>query len=96
MFSTNEKSLKSVIEALLDAYNLTEKIQEVDIIQSWKKIMGKMIANHTTNLYISNKILFVTIDSSALKQELLYAREKIIKMICDEYKKEVIKEIVFK
>jgi len=96
MSKTNEQPLKEVIEELLKAYNLSNKLNEVDIIQSWNKMMGKVIAQHTTNLYISNKILFVSLDSAALREELLYAKTKIMKMLCKEYNQPVITDIIFR
>jgi predicted nucleic acid-binding Zn ribbon protein len=96
MARTNEQPLKAVIEELLETYKLADKLKEVDIIQSWNKIMGNIIARHTTNLYISNKVLYVSLDSDALRQELSYAKKKIITMLTKEYKKPVITDIVFK
>ncbi len=96
MVRTNEQTLKAVIEELLEVYKLADKLNEVDIIQSWNKIMGNVIAKHTTSLYISNKILFVSLDSAALRVELAYAKKKIIKMLTKEYNKIVITDIVFR
>ena len=96
MARTNEQPLKAVIEELLETYKLADKLKEVDIVQSWNKIMGNLIARHTTNLYISNKVLFVSLDSDALRQELGYAKKKIIHMLTKAYNKPVITDIVFK
>ena len=96
MARTNEQPLKEVIEELLERYRLSDKLSEVNMIQSWNKIMGNVISKHTTNLYISNKILFVTLDSAALREELAYAKTKIIKMLTKEYNKVVITDIVFR
>ena len=87
MVKTNEQPLKEVIEELLKTYHLSNKLKEVDIIQSWNQMMGKVIAQHTTNLYISNKTLFVSLDSAALRTELVFAKTKILKMICNEKKR---------
>jgi len=96
MARSNEQPLKAVIETMLESYKLSDKLNEVDIIQSWNKIMGNVIAKHTTNLYITNKILFISVDSAALREELSYAKSKIIKMLTKEYKKPVIIDIVFR
>ncbi|MCE3278587.1 MAG: hypothetical protein K0S44_778 [Bacteroidetes bacterium] len=58
--------------------------------------MGKMIANHTKDLYIKNKQLFVTLDSSALRNELSMARTKIIKMMNEAAGMEVINDIILR
>ena len=55
-----------------------------------------MVAMHTRDLHIRNKILFVRMDSAALRNELSYAREKIVKSLNEEVNEEVIEDIVFK
>jgi len=55
-----------------------------------------MVAKHTKDLHIRNKVLFVKIDSPALRNELSYARESIVKSLNEEVKTVVIDDIVFK
>jgi hypothetical protein len=55
-----------------------------------------MVAMHTKDLYIRNKVLFVRIDSPALRNELSYTREKIVKSLNNEVNAEVIEDVVFK
>lgn len=78
MSDHNQQKLGDAIKEMLKLYRLDEKIDEHLIIRSWEKVVGPMIARHTTDIYISNKKLVVTIDSAPLRQELLYARNKII------------------
>ena len=95
MFGSNEISIKEAIKKLLKAYRLEDKLNETRLINSWEKVVGKLISKHTTNLYIKKKILFVRLDSAALKTELSYSKEKIIKMLNDEVGVETIYGIVF-
>ena len=55
-----------------------------------------MVAMHTKDLHIRNKVLFVRIDSAALRNELGYARETLVKSLNQEANAEVIEDIVFK
>jgi hypothetical protein len=55
-----------------------------------------MVSKHTHGLYIKNKILFVRIDSPALRNELSYCREKIVRELNAEASTDVIEDIVFK
>ena len=92
----NDQSLGSAIKEFLHAYRLEEKFNQTKLIHSWEKIVGKMVAMHTRDLHIRNKVLFVRIDSPALRNELSYAREKIMKALKDEVNTEIIEDIVFK
>lgn len=96
MSKHNEHTLKEAIDQLLKAYKLDGKLAERRLIASWEKVMGTMIARHTKDLYIKQKQLFVTLDSAALRNELLLAKTKIVKMLNEEAGSEVITEVVLK
>ena len=92
----NEHSLKEVIEQMLKAYKLDDRLAERRLMSSWEGVMGPMIAKHTKDLYIKHKQLFVTLDSAALRNELSLAKSKIVKMLNDEAGSEVITEVILK
>lgn len=94
--SAKEQSLKDAIGSFLKTSRLSGKLANQKIIDGWEKIMGKMIAKHTTQISIYDKKLFLYLDSAPLKQELFYSREKIVQMLNEEAGEEVIKEIVFR
>jgi hypothetical protein len=94
MRNSNEQSLKEVIQDLLNAYRLRGKLKEVKLVNSWGKVMGKTIANRTTEVFVRDRTLYVRILSSPLKQELHYNRTKVIKMLNDEVGEEVINNLV--
>ena len=94
--SSNEQPLKDAIGEFLKVSRLSGKLAEQKVIDGWEKLMGKMIAKHTRQISISNKKLFLYLDSAPLKQELFYSREKLIKILNDEAGEEVIEEIVFR
>ena len=93
---TNEHTLKEVLKEFIDSLNVNDKINELRISESWEKMMGKLIARHTLNMFLKNKTLFITLDSAALKQELSFAKSKIIKMINKEIGTNVVNEIVIR
>ncbi|MCD4747392.1 MAG: DUF721 domain-containing protein [Bacteroidales bacterium] len=93
---SNELSLKEAIKELLNDYKLNNKLNEVRLINSWEKVVGKLISKHTNKLYIRRKVLFIELDSAALKNELSYAKQKIINALNKEVNEDVIEEIVFR
>ncbi|PKP53337.1 MAG: DUF721 domain-containing protein [Bacteroidetes bacterium HGW-Bacteroidetes-1] len=92
----NEQPLGKAIEDFLNVYNLQDKIDGMRLINSWEHVVGSMIANHTTDLFVSRKTLFVHLDSAAVRNELVYAKSLILKNLNKEVGKEVINDIVFK
>lgn len=96
MKSTNEQPIKNVIDIFLNLYGIREKYNEYKIRSNWEKMMGKMIAKHTVRIYISKKVMYINLDSAALRQELSYAKKKIIDKLNKIMGENVIDEIVFK
>lgn len=70
--------LKEAIEEFLVTYRLKDKLHNAKAIQAWESVVGEMVAKHTVKLHIKNKILYVTVDSSVVRNELMYSRKKII------------------
>ncbi|MNE98464.1 hypothetical protein D3C80_1969760 [compost metagenome] len=63
---------------MLNVYKLKGKFDETSVVALWPDLMGKAIANRTTQIYVSQKKLFVRIESSVIKNELLMVRTGII------------------
>lgn len=96
MRNGNEQSIKEVINNLLGEYRLQDKLSEVNLVQSWEKLMGKLIAKNTSKIYIKDKKLFLYLESPALKQELLYSKSKIIEIINKETGTILINEVIIR
>jgi predicted nucleic acid-binding Zn ribbon protein len=86
--------LKAAIEEFLDSYRLNDKLNETKVIQAWEKVVGEMVARNTSQLHIRKKVLFVKVNSAALRNELLYARQKLVQALNKEAGADVIDEIV--
>ena len=69
-------------------------IDELKVINSWKKVVGPFIASHTIDLAIRSHVLYVRVDSDALRSELSYSKSLLLKNLNDLVSKEVISEIV--
>jgi hypothetical protein len=91
---SNDISLGDAIRDFLSSYHLDEKLLEKQLMLSWEKVMGKMVSQHTTRLNISKKVLYIKVDSAALRNELSFAKENIRKALNSEVKSEVIREVV--
>jgi predicted nucleic acid-binding Zn ribbon protein len=96
MSSHNEQPLDEAIQEFLKVYNLGSKLDEVKLINSWESIVGKLVANHTNDLYIRRKVLFVYLDSDALRNELSYIKSLLLQRLNECVGKPLIKDIVFR
>lgn len=96
MSKHNQSTIKQAIEQLLKTYKLKEGLTEVRLKNTWEKILGPMIANHTKEIHIKNRTLYITLDSAALRQELHYGREKLVELLNEAAGERMIDEIVLK
>ncbi len=96
MSNKNEKPLKVLIDKMLRAYGYGPKLDEIGLVKSWEGVVGKMIANHTTDIYFKDGDLHVKIDSAPLRQELAFAKSKLIEKLNQEAGKRLVKNINFR
>ncbi len=95
MRKANDKTLKDAIEQMMQVYKLKRKFNETSVIANWPQLVGTSVANRTKEIYISDKKLFVRIESSVIKHELMLIRTQIIQKINDEAQAVVVEEVVF-
>ena len=81
MRKSNEILLKDAIEAFLKENNLETKLNETRLIGAWENVTGKLIARHTLQMYVKNRVLFVKVDAAALREELTYQKSKLVKKL---------------
>lgn len=93
---SNQQPLKEVIEEYLAAFKLDTKLSEIKLVSSWDRLMGRTISKHTQEIYIKNKTLYLRLNSSVLKNELSFGKQKIIDLLNKEAGAEVISEVVFR
>jgi len=92
---SNDTSVSDLIDLMLNQYGLKGKYREFKLMQSWNEIMGPMVANRTENLFISGKTLIVKLNSAALRNELSYAKTRLIAILNKEAGEDLINDIVF-
>ena len=73
--------LADAFQDLLKAYRLEDTYQEKLLISSWPTLVGKTIADRTSNVYIKDKKLMVKITSGPVKKELQLNKSKVIALI---------------
>lgn len=95
MRKPNDISLKDAIAKMLSVYRLKGKYDETGVVVHWPDIMGTAVANRTTQIYVSQQKLFVRIESSVIKNELMMVKTGIIEKLNERAGAQVINEIVF-
>ena len=95
MRKNNTQDIKAIIRDMLKENHLDQRFDEQEVIDAWPKIVGSMFAKYTSKVYLKNKILYVTLTSSAARQELSMAKSHLIGSVNDMFDQEMVRDIVF-
>lgn len=89
-------SLAEAVNDYIKEMNLGGKLSEISVINSWEEIVGKAISSRTTKIYIKNHTLYVHLNSSVVRNELLMLREALREKLNKRAGSEVIKDIILR
>ncbi len=89
-------SLGEAINDYIKEMNLDRGLSEIHLLNSWEEIVGKAISSRTKKIYIKDQVLFVYLDSSVVRNELLMLRESLRNKLNEKAGGQIIKDIVLK
>ena len=93
----NEESpIGDVLKQFITQNKLEAGIDVVNVHDAWKNLMGNGVNNYTTEIQLKGSILYVALSSAVLREELSYGKDKIIKMINEELRKELVTNLVLR
>ncbi len=90
------KKIKSILNNIIDNSSLKVGLNNVKIQSIWKKMMGSNINSYTSDISLKKRTLYVKLSSSVLREELSYGKEKIIKILNEEFGEVIIDKIVLR
>ena len=96
MKRTNFQSLGQALDDFFKKSGLEKKIKEAEIKENWKTIVGPVFAKATKKIAICNGVLFVTMESPAIKNELLLNRTILLNKLNESVRSQYVTEIVIK
>ena len=90
------KSIAELVRVMCREEGLETPLNEYRLINAWSQVLGQAVQSYTKDLKIYNQVLFVTLTSSVLRQELLMNRKALVHKLNDFAKAQVITDIVFR
>lgn len=96
MKKTDSEKVGGVILQYLREYGLETPLNEHRLIQAWDKVLGTAVSKYTRELRIYNQVLFVTVSSAALRNELMMRRTELVARLNAEAGAQVITQIVLR
>ena len=96
MKKTNLNKLSDLIKGVMSNPRIKKKMDELDVIEVWEDLLGKNLTKYVKDTKIYNKVLYVQLNSSTLRNELKFQKTEMIENINKQLGKSLIKDIVFK
>ncbi len=96
MKRNNTEQIGDVLRQFLRQRGLETPLNEYRLVDAWKDVVGPVIARYTTNLFIKNQVLYVSLSSSVIRQELMMGREMLVRNLNAQVGSQVIVNIVFR
>jgi len=92
----NNETVEKLFETILKQNGIWQKFLEHKIINNWKDIVGVKIAKSTTKIDISGRKLYLQVDSSVLRNELLMLRSNIIDLVNSKAGENIIDDVIIR
>lgn len=89
-------SLGEAIHDYIREMKLEGKLREVNLINSWEEVVGKAISTRTSKVYIKDQVLYVHLNSSVARNELMMLKEALKEKLNEKAGTEVIRDIVLR
>ena len=96
MRHSKTEGVGNILRQLLKQYNLDSKLVEVRAVNAWGELFGPAIVKYTDKVEIRNRVLYVKLTSSVVRNELLMQRAKIVEVINEHVGTSVIDKVVLR
>jgi len=93
---SNESPIGDVLKEFIQVNKLQGGMDKIDVEAAWKSLMGNGVNSYTKEVLLKGSTLYVSLTSSVLREELSYGKQKIMTLINDELRKDVVKDIVLR
>ncbi len=85
-----------VVRQFLREEGLETPYNEYRLLEAWPDVVGQAIAQLTADLQIRNRVLYVKLKSSVLRQELMYGRQSLVFRLNEYVGAQVIDHLVLR
>lgn len=93
---SNESPIGDILKEFIQINKLQSGMDVIDVESAWKSLMGNGVNSYTKEVVLKGSTLYVSLTSAVLREELSYGKQKIITMINEELRKEVVTAIVLR
>lgn len=92
----NQNTVGDVLKHIIEANKLQTGLNQIDVREAWKNLMGNGVNSYTKDVVLKGSTLYVALTSSVLREELSHGKSKIVAMINEELRRDVVRDVVLR
>lgn len=92
----NSRKIGAIIKKLMKNPRIVEKLDKLDAIEAWQDIIGLQLHRYIASENISDGILYIKLNSSVVRNELMYKKTQLLKQINQRLGKKFISDIILR
>lgn len=96
MKRTRTKLIGEVLEEFFKRPYVAAKIAEGRLPEYWREIVGEYAAQETRDIRLVNHILYVSVGSSVVRNELFFRRDQLMQLLNDRAGLRLINAIIIR
>ena len=90
------RKIDSLLQQFVKSNRLEKGLAEYRLMKSWKDLLGITVAKKTKSLKIQNRKLYVTLNSSVVRNELSMIKTSLIPRLNEAAGMDVIDDVVLR
>lgn len=94
MKRTKTQTIGEILDDFFKRPYVAAKIAEGRLEEYWSEIVGDYVADHTRDLKLENHILYVSVSSGVIRNELFFRRDELMKLLNDRAGVKLINAII--
>lgn len=94
MLGKSDLSLKDLVRAFGQQPAYRERLNQARIRVFWKEEMGKTFNEAVKSIYLKNRVLYLNVHSSVVRQELQYSKEALLRRLNQLLEEDYLREVV--
>ena len=96
MRRTEPKSVGALFDELFNSPHIAAKIAEGCLPETWREVVGERIANQTSQIRLVKGTLYVHVQSSIVRTELMMRRLELCRALNEHSRVPIIRSVIVK
>lgn len=96
MKRTQTRAIGDILEEFFKRPYVARKIAEGKLPEFWREVVGEHVASLTNEVRLANNILYVSVSSSVVRNDLFYRRDQLAKLINSRAGMHIVNAIIIK